>query len=115
MDITLQDGRKATLLGQVTDKMSKIRLEDGRETLWPTAKIPQQAKEGEDTLKLVVVPAIDRLRELEGDCEFLFKSVPTGSDDDIKSLQDLKNAAIELIKQLREEAIKEFKHKWGLT
>lgn len=108
MEITLPDGRKATVIGQVTDKMSKIRFEDGREVMWPTDKIPQPVKEGEDTLKLVVVPAIDRLEELKKDFERMLAVRVWSSeikDDDF---------IYPLAEKLFNESQMEFDKKWGL-
>jgi hypothetical protein len=103
MEIVLPDGRKATVLGPVTTKSVKIRLEDGRETLWPSDKI-KEVKEGEDTLKMIVVPAIERLKELNDDIALLNSS---GVGFINQSLNDLK-------KKLAKEAIKDFEKKWGL-
>jgi hypothetical protein len=103
MEIVLPDGRKATVLGPVTSKSVKIRLENGRETLWPSDKL-REVKEGEDTLKMVIVPAIDRLRELNDDMTLLNSS---GIHFISSSLNDLK-------KKLAKEALKDFENKWGL-
>lgn len=114
MEITLPDGRKATVIGQVTDKLTKIRLEDGRESMWPTDKI-QPPKEGEDTLKVVIIPAIDRLIEFHKDfCaiskakEFLDSAVRKVNDD-------MNESEVELFKTLLEESIEDYRKKWGLT
>lgn len=108
MQITLPGGRKATVIGQVTDKMIKIRLEDGRETLWTTDKLPKQT-EGEDTLKLVVIPAIDRLEEMAKDRKRL-----TEMKAWITQTRTKDKVFIDMFNGLYTEALKEFKQKWGL-
>jgi len=109
MEITLPDGRKATVLNQVTKDHTKIRLEDGREVYWPTAKIPIPPKEGEDTFKVVIVPAIDRLSELVKDRRVLGDLLPVNLFTD-----EFNYKYNELYDQLSEEAVKEFSKKWGL-
>src|SRR5687767_5383014 len=105
MEIVLPDGRKATVLGPVTSMSVKIRLEDGRETLWPSDKITE-VKEGEDTLKMVVVPAHDRLKELNKDLEDMLSVGVAYTDADGKMR--------ELCGQLKSEIYRNFIEKWGL-
>lgn len=105
MEVTLKpDNRKATIIGGISDDLVKVRLEDGREFPWPISKINMPAKEGEEALKMVVVPAIDRLAELESDRKKLGFGLDGQTDKKYK----------ELLHELRRQAAKEFIHKWGL-
>lgn len=79
-----------------------------------TDKVPQPLNEKEDTFKLVV-PAIDRLIELEQECGIIFKHGPINMfPEDLKAFNNTKEAAQKLINELRAQALKEFKQKWGL-
>jgi hypothetical protein len=104
MEITLPDGRKATVLNQATKDHTKIRLEDGREVMWPTAKLTLSPKEGEDTLKVVVTPAIDRLEEFSKDFFRIVSVEYNGMDE----------KQLSVYHELIDEAFKEFNKKWGL-
>lgn len=109
MEVTLKpDNRKATIVGGISDDLVKVKLEDGREIPWPVSKINMPPKEGEDTLKMVVIPAIDRLKELRTDLTNLENLGITLSGDN--GLDKF----IELCNQLGDQALNEFKQKWGL-
>lgn len=109
MEVTLKpDNRKATIIEDMSESHVKVRLEDGRVVPWPKSRINQPPKEGEETLKLVIIPAIDRVEELKRDAERLssvvewFMNVPNEAT--------YGNLASELLMQAK----KEFNEKWGL-
>lgn len=108
MEVTLKpDNRKATIISGINDDLVKVRLEDGREFPWPISKINMPPKEGEEALRMVVVPAIDRLDELLKDYQRVRGLCDLPEPNDFPSYNKLKD-------ELREEAVKEFKQKWGL-
>lgn len=106
MQITLPDGRKATVIGQATNDMVTIQFEDGRQSMWPISKLPKP--EGEDTLKLVKVSALERYFEFRKDSEVI-RHDPT----DYPEINLLKY--YELLGKIHSEALQEYKEKWGLT
>lgn len=111
MEVTLlPDKRKGTIIGSLDSKTVKVRLEDGREVPWPVDRIQQSPKEGEETLKVVKIPAIDRLEELIKDRDRIRAAkiwvVKTKPED---------KEFIDLFNQLRNECQEEFNKKWGLT
>lgn len=109
MEVTLKpNNRKATIISGISDDLVKVRVEDGRELVWPISKINMPPKEGEDTLKMVVIPAIDRLEELKNDVKRL-KAV----DIDLGAGPTYE-AYTKVLSKLSDEAIKEFTNKWGL-
>jgi hypothetical protein len=112
MNITLPDGRKATVVNQINDKMVTIRFEDGRETMWPVDKLPKE-KEGEDTLKMVKVSALEKYAEFKRDLKAVRMSKNTQPDDLFNDDATLK--FINLDDKLHNDALDEFKQKWGLT
>jgi hypothetical protein len=117
MQITLPDGRKATVMNG-NDKLSWIRLEDGREVLWPTKDIPQPEKEGEDTIKMVVVPAIDRLEEVQRYLKAVRVKINEtetvcGTIIEVEPHDFIK--LVEIEQELIKEVIQEAKEKWQLT
>lgn len=116
MEVTLKpDNRKATIIAGISDDLVKVRLEDGREFPWPISKINMPPKEGEDTLKMVVIPAINRLEELQNEYQIIFNGVPVELfPEDLKAYNNTKQAAQELIGELKEQSLTEFKQKWGL-
>jgi hypothetical protein len=107
MQITLPDGRKATVIDQIDDKMVKLKLEDGREVMWPVKKLLEPKKEGEDTIKMVVVPAIDRLKEFKAEKDILINM----SD----FVDRLTGKELELAVDLFNQSCDDFSKKWGLT
>lgn len=108
MEVTLKpDNRKATIIGGINDDLVKIRLGDGREFPWPVSKINMPPKEGEETLKMVVIPAIDRLNELLKDYQNVRVLCDIPEPNDFPGYNKLKDL-------LKEEAVKEFKQKWNL-
>lgn len=100
MEITLPDGRKAVVIGEL-GKFTNLFI-DGKEVLWPTEKLPKPDK-GPEEIKVVIIPAIDRLRELEDEYKLLYTN-------DGKVFNDYVRLKLQLIYEAR----KEFKQKWGL-
>lgn len=108
MEVTLKpDNRKATIVGGISDDLVKVKLEDGREIPWPVSKINMPPKEGEETLKMVVIPAIDRLEELRKDRKRLL-------DNNIPINMDQIDNYVKLENILMQESENEFYNKWGL-
>ena len=104
MEITLKDGRKATLISE-NSSFAIIRLADGREMPYPKEKVIYPSPP-EPELKKAVTPAIERLEELANDVERMSKArVTIPMTDSFKKL----------FNELANEAIKDFNNKWGLT
>lgn len=106
MEVTLKDGRKATLLSE-NSSFAIIRLADGREMPYPKEKVIYPSPP-EPELKKVVIPAIERLEELRHDMMAL-KLVGAPIDSDTQQRYD------KLFGELSIEACKELIDKWGLT
>lgn len=108
MQVRLSDGRDAQFISELSDKMVKIKLPDGREVPYPKDKLkfPEQESQ-EEELKIGKVPAIDRLEELNNDYDRLVKAEAITINDGLVELAKLRD-------ELKAEALQEFKQKWGL-
>lgn len=107
MEVKLSTGQRAAVIGDGPNDTAKIRLEDGRETYWPKKKI-EEPESDEPELKMVKVPAIDRLKEFDAEANLIFTNCPV----DISTEQQ--NKVLELRNELLKEAHQDFYKKWGL-
>ncbi len=103
MFIKLPDGTKAQSMGVTAGKTTKILLEDGSVKWYPTAKLTPW-EEQEEELQIRVIPAIERLEELRQDVTRL-NAQGVGVDPDSFDA---------LVEELSNEALQQFKDKWGL-
>lgn len=108
MEVTLKpDNRKATVIEDISESMVKVLLDDGRTVPWPKSRINMPPKEGEETLKVIIIPAIDRLEELTNDRQRLIDCNIPIAPDKISNYTNLEHG-------LKTEAEQEFYKKWGL-
>lgn len=106
--VILPDGRKAELI-QWGELHCRLKLEDGREILWPREKLPKE-QTAEPEFNMVIIPAIDRLEEMVRDRKRLMNIKLW-----IHESKTTDKEFVDLFNELFLEARNEFNKKWGLA